>query len=65
MSDGTVSTVEPFKTFLTTTHEKLGSITKHFSAHKLRHRFATLLYSSGVELLELKQLLGHNCLDMK
>ncbi|WP_425467164.1 tyrosine-type recombinase/integrase [Pseudalkalibacillus caeni] len=40
-------------------------MTKHFSAHKLRHRFATLLYSSGVELLELKQLLGHNCLDMK
>ncbi|WP_052947390.1 tyrosine-type recombinase/integrase [Aneurinibacillus tyrosinisolvens] len=32
---------------------------KHFSAHKLRHTFATLLYSQGVNLIELKQLLGH------
>jgi len=32
---------------------------KHFSAHKLRHTFATLLYSKGVNLIELKDLLGH------
>jgi len=32
---------------------------KHFSAHKLRHTFATLLYSQGVDLIELKDLLGH------
>lgn len=32
---------------------------QHFSAHKLRHTFATLLYSQGVDLIELKNLLGH------
>ncbi|WP_090792773.1 tyrosine-type recombinase/integrase [Paenibacillus sp. GP183] len=32
---------------------------QHFSAHKLRHTFATLLYSQGVDLLQLKSLLGH------
>jgi integrase/recombinase XerD len=36
---------------------------QHFSAHKLRHTFATLLYSAGVELIELQQLLGHAKLD--
>lgn len=36
---------------------------QHFSAHKLRHTFATLLYSAGVDLIELQQLLGHAKLD--
>jgi integrase/recombinase XerD len=36
---------------------------KHFSAHKLRHTFATLLYAQGVDLLQLKSLLGHSHLS--
>jgi integrase/recombinase XerD len=36
---------------------------QHFSAHKLRHTFATLLYSQGVDLIELKKLLGHTNLS--
>lgn len=36
---------------------------KHFSAHKLRHTFATLLYSQGVDLIEIKTLLGHTNLS--
>lgn len=41
-------------------YSKLASINqKHFSAHKLRHTFATLLYGQGVDLLQIKNLLGH------
>lgn len=36
---------------------------QHFSAHKLRHTFATLLYSQGVNLIELKDLLGHTSIS--
>jgi integrase/recombinase XerD len=36
---------------------------QHFSAHKLRHTFATLLLNQGVNLIELKNLLGHNHLN--
>jgi site-specific recombinase XerD len=36
---------------------------KHFSAHKLRHTFATLLHFQGVSLIELKDLLGHDSLS--
>lgn len=32
---------------------------RHFTAHKLRHTFATFLYAQGVNLIELKSLLGH------
>ena len=28
--------------------------------HRLRHTYATLLYSSGVDLLTAKELLGHS-----
>lgn len=36
---------------------------KHITPHKLRHTFATLLYASGVDLLQLKQLLGHTSIS--
>lgn len=36
---------------------------QHFSAHKLRHTFATILYAEGVNLLELKDLLGHTSIS--
>jgi integrase/recombinase XerD len=45
-------------------YAKTANINKeHFSAHKLRHTFATLLYSAGVDLLKLKDLLGHSYLS--
>lgn len=30
-----------------------------YTTHKLRHTFATLLYKSGVDILSLKEMLGH------
>jgi site-specific recombinase XerD len=35
---------------------------KHMTAHTLRHCFATHLLENGVELLQIKELLGHRCL---
>lgn len=32
---------------------------KNYSTHKLRHTAATLLYRNGVDILSLKELLGH------
>ena len=44
--------------------EKAGLGNMGFSVHKLRHTAATLLYQTGnVDLLELKELLGHENLN--
>jgi integrase len=40
--------------------EKLPMVIPHFTAHWLRHTFATLLYMSGVDVLTAKEQLGHS-----
>ncbi|NYB73503.1 tyrosine-type recombinase/integrase [Sedimentibacter hydroxybenzoicus DSM 7310] len=44
-----------FKTYL----KKCGLGSKDYSFHKCRHAFASLLHQQGVDLLEIKELLGH------
>lgn len=39
------------------------SITKEVSVHSLRHAFGTHLYEDGVELIRIKELLGHYCIQ--
>ena len=44
--------------------EKIGLDGQHYSVHKLRHTAATLMYQhSGVDVLVLKDLLGHENLS--
>ena len=44
--------------------EKIGLDGQHYSVHKLRHTAATLLYQhSGVDVLVLKEMLGHENLS--
>lgn len=44
--------------------EKAGLGSRGFSVHKLRHTAATLMYQTGrVDLLELKEILGHENLN--
>lgn len=42
---------------------KAGLGDKHYSAHKLRHTAATLMYQNGVDVRTLKEVLGHENLD--
>jgi len=36
---------------------------KHYSAHKLRHTAATLMYQNGVDIRTLQEVLGHKSVD--
>lgn len=36
---------------------------KKFTAHTLRHSYATHLLEEGVNIIQLKQLLGHACIE--
>mgnify|MGYP000847431538 CR=1 FL=1 len=40
--------------------EKLPMMIPHFTAHWLRHTFATLLYMAGIDVLTAKEQLGHS-----
>ena len=35
-------------------------VIKTFTAHQLRHAYATMLYDAGVDILTAKELLGHS-----
>ena len=39
---------------------KGNTVIKTFTAHQLRHTYATMLYDAGVDILTAKELLGHN-----
>ena len=43
--------------------EAAGLDTEKYSAHKLRHTAATLMYQNGVDVLTLKEILGHEQLN--
>lgn len=38
-------------------------IDKHVSPHRLRHTFATHLVRKGVQLVTIRDLLGHRCIS--
>lgn len=42
---------------------KIGAGNKGYTIHKLRHSFATMLYQQGVDILVIKELLGHEDLN--
>lgn len=48
-----------FRRYLT----KCGLANKHYTIHKCRHSFATLLYQNGVDILTIQKLLGHSDLN--
>ncbi|MBQ1955467.1 MAG: tyrosine recombinase XerC [Clostridia bacterium] len=43
--------------------ESAGLDSEKYSAHKLRHTAATLMYQNGVDVLTLKEILGHEQLN--
>lgn len=43
--------------------KRIGVYKSGLSPHKLRHTFATLLKSSGADVMEIKKLLGHSSLN--
>jgi site-specific recombinase XerD len=42
---------------------KAGGITKEMTVHTLRHTYATHLLEEGLDIMTIKDLLGHACID--
>lgn len=42
---------------------KKSGISKPFTAHTLRHSYATHLLEMGLDIVSLKNLLGHSCIE--
>ena len=53
--------VERLRVFFRRYRRKAG-ISEEFIVHSLRHSFATKLVEEGVPLVQIKELLGHNCI---
>ena len=43
--------------------KKAAGITKEMTVHTLRHTFATHLLEEGLDIMSIKDLLGHECID--
>ena len=43
--------------------KKAAGITKEMTVHTLRHTFATHLLEEGLDIISIKDLLGHECID--
>ncbi|QEK12335.1 tyrosine-type recombinase/integrase [Crassaminicella thermophila] len=60
---GNRMSVSNFQTLFKGYVKKVGLEDKGYTIHKCRHSFASLLHQNGVDLLSIKELLGHENLN--
>ncbi|MGJ0845950.1 tyrosine-type recombinase/integrase [Tissierella praeacuta] len=60
---GTRMSISNFQTLFRRYLRKSGLEDKGYTIHKCRHSFASLLHQNGVDLLSIKELLGHEDLN--